>query len=101
MWSSPEGILIAILVAFAPVSEPVREPSSGAASAAAEEQIYADVSRCQRFADGVTRRNCVARIARLEGENITPDTQFPTRVNRIEPIDPGMPSRLRLARSMP
>jgi hypothetical protein len=101
MWSSPEGILIAILVALAPANEAAREPGSGAASAAAEQQIHADVSRCQRFADGVTRRNCVARIVRPEGENITPDTQFPTRVNRIAPIDPGMPSHLRLVRSMP
>jgi hypothetical protein len=99
MLSSPDGILLAILLALAPAYDRDHEPGSGDGSTA-HAQTRADISPCERFADRVIRENCVARLARPEGDDIKPDTQFPARVARIVPIDPGMPDHLRLVRNV-
>lgn len=88
-------------MALAPTYDRDGEPSSGAAGASVQERVHADVSAGQRFADGMIRQNCVARGARLDGETIKADDQFPMRVSWFAPIDPGMPDHLRFVRNTP
>jgi hypothetical protein len=101
MQSSLEGVLIAILVALTPADGRDREPGSGAANASVQERVHADVSACQRFADGMIRQNCVARVARQDGETIKADDLFPMHVSWFVPTDPGMPDHLLFVRNTP
>ncbi len=101
MLSSFEGILIALLLALPPADERVRNSRSGAARDSAQEELFTDVSACQRFSDGMIRQNCVVRIARREGEDIETGAVFPSHLSWVAPIDPAMPDRLRFMRNMP
>jgi hypothetical protein len=101
MFSSLEGILIAILALLAAADGREGEPIPGAATASVQEIRDTEVSGCQRFSDEMIRQNCVARVAQREGKDIDAGSPFPTRVSWVAPVDPGMPDRNQFVRTMP
>lgn len=102
MDASLDTLLVALLVALAPVEQELPAVPPGDTFAAGVAQGYhglelrpsvADTSACRSFFDAEARHNCVIRTTRAGTGSAAPDADFPSQVTWIAPGDPGMPFR--------
>jgi hypothetical protein len=91
MLATLEGVLIALLVVFAPVNASRAEPQNAVLAHA-----KAHPSSCLRYSAESAQRSCMARV--LNAMARTDDMPYPSRVDWVAPPEPSMSQSAMLLR---